>query len=116
MQRCLAYEQAGIKRPWISQSTLDLLMERDQVRTCGSPDKETDLTKRIRASVKKDKQRWLDDKLAGGSWAAARGHRKGLAKKPVQIRDAAGHLVESSVRADTMADYFEHFFPVQTSS
>ena len=58
------------RRPWISQATLDLLTGRDRFRAAGSPEKETDLTKRIRASVKEDKRRQVGGRSMGSSaWA-----------------------------------------------
>jgi hypothetical protein len=42
-----------------------------------------------------------------GPWAAIKKLRNGPPKKPIQIRDAQGKLVDSSHRGDTLADYFE---------
>ena len=91
-------------RPWISQATLDLLNKRDGA---GNPLEAHNLTKLIKASVKRDKKKWLDLQLVGGKWNAVRALRKGPPKKPIQIRNKHGQLVDSTQRADTLADYFE---------
>ena len=69
---------------------------------------ELNLHRQIRNSVKYDRQRWLDNQLAGGNWAAVRSLRKKQANRPSNIRGAGGEIVDEDVRGNTLADYFEH--------
>ena len=94
-------------RPWISSHTLRLIAERNRYRQLNDPVAERRLHKEIRSSVKRDRQAWLDEEMAGGPWSIVKAFCKGAAKKPIQIRDNEHKLVDSDVRGDTLADYFE---------
>jgi len=100
-------EGRAAKRPWISQRSLDLIDQRENARKQGWGWAEKDLHCRVRASVKQDRKKWIDDELVGGPWSTVKALRKGKAKKPVQVRDGQGAVVDSDKRGDTMADYFE---------
>ena len=102
-------EERTARRPWISRCTLRLIEERELCRKLGSADAdvERNLHRRVRASVKQDRKQWLEGEMHGGPWSAVKALRKGTAKKPIQVRDASGSLVDSDKRGDTMADYFE---------
>jgi hypothetical protein len=98
---------ATAKRPWISQRTLNLTDARNERRRFGNPEEVTRINKAIKVSAKADRRRWLDETVEKGGWQAVRGIRKGFAPKPGRLRDMSGNLVDSSARADTMADYLE---------
>ena len=95
------------RRPWISAVTLGLLNQRDDAQRQGNLAEQQKLNKRIKASVQKDKRDWLDSELAEGHWKVVRALHKKVPKRPIQIQDERGQFVESTKRADTLADYFE---------
>lgn len=96
------------KRPWISQHSPGIIKQREEARRLRQPDAEKALQRQVRAAVKRDRQQWIEEDLAGGSWSAIKALRKGKGKRPVQVRDSTGALVDSDKRGDTMADYFEN--------
>ena len=55
------------KKPWISIRTLELITKRNEARQRGENQEESELNKRIRRSVKKDRSDWLDKMLSDGS-------------------------------------------------
>ena len=65
------------------------------------------MNKLIKQSAKADRQNWLQEQLQSGNWAAVKRYRQGFRPPPGRLQDAAGELVDTSSRADTMATYFE---------
>ena len=49
------------KKPWISQSSLDLIEEKRSARLLGRTSELKRLTKLCRANIRQDKQKWADD-------------------------------------------------------
>ena len=68
---------------------------------------EKELNKITRASAKADRRDWLEQQLGDGNWTAIKAHRKGFKPTLGRLQNQAGELVESSMRADTMATHFE---------
>ena len=54
------------QKPWISQATLNIIESRGVARRAGQHQLEQALHCMIRAAVRADKQRWLNDLLQGG--------------------------------------------------
>eukprot|EP00959_Pyramimonas_sp_CCMP1952_P442841 9270417-Pyramimonas_sp.AAC.1 len=107
---CIPAQQASRLRPWISDRTLHLIDERNTARQRGmaiSTTPERQLNRMIRQSAKADKNRWLTEGIESNGWDMIKSLRKGRAHKCGRLRDADGRLVDSSERADTMADYLE---------
>ena len=63
--------------------------------------------KRIRASVQRDKQKWLEDMLIDGHWGPVKKLRKGESQKQGRLKDMRGDIVSSEQRAETLAEYLE---------
>ena len=59
-------------RPWISQTTLQLIKKRDTARANNEYDSERLLTRQIKNQVKADRASWLDSKIPNHDWAAIR--------------------------------------------
>ena len=102
-----ARPQARRHQPWISGATIALLAERDQARTNGTGE-EAKLNKEIKKAVRRDKSKWLESTLAGGSWKAIRGLKATPSKTPVTIKNKQGDIVDSDQRSNILADYFEN--------
>ena len=94
-------------KPWISDTTLNLISERNLMRYEGNYDRESLLSKKVRASAQDDKRKYIQEELANGSWHAVKKLRMKPTKKYVQMRNVAGDLVEFCERPNTMAKYFE---------
>ena len=103
---CLPTLAATRHRPWISSATLELITSRSDARKNGDYAREKQLSGKIRASVKADRNRWLDDLLATGDWAEIRKLSKGSRARQGRMKDATGAFVDSDQRADTLAEYF----------
>ena len=96
------------KRPWISTRTLHLIEERNQERTDGAnTDTVKRLNKQIQLSARADRKHWLDEAITQNGWQAVRALRKGRPMKHGRLRDSEGNLVDSEMRAETMANYLE---------
>ena len=61
----------------------------------------------VKRSAQADRRRWLEDLMQTGEWSQIRKCRKGFAPKPSKLKNLEGEVVDSSKRADTMAEYFE---------
>ena len=99
--------ERGRSNHWISLGTKELFKQRDTARQSGDTAHEQWLNTSIKKAVRRDKRKWLDSQLQGGSWAATKALRKAPGKTPIAIKNTAGEPVESDQRADTLADYFE---------
>ena len=104
--RCLPEAALRPKRPWISEQTLAIIRERNDARSRGLLAQERALTQRVKASVKADRTRWLEDSLATGDWTQIRQLRKSVVPRQGRLQNLGGELVDSDTRADTLAEYF----------
>ena len=94
-------------RPWVRAATLQLIDQRTAARADHDVGLERDLARRIRASVRSDRRAWLDEVVAQKDWAQVRKLRRGTPTTQGRLKDAAGRLVSSELRAETMADHLE---------
>ena len=95
------------RKPWISQTTLELLEKRTAARLSCDRIAEREIQKAIRKAAKQDKGNWLDEVVADGSWRGIKRLRKPLAAKQGRMKNKDGELVYSSERADAMAEFLE---------
>ena len=95
------------KQPWISQNTLELIDKRTQARLANNTEEEKRLLKEVRKSCKQDKTSWVENNIANGCWDAIRAHCRARPRKQGRLQNLEGELVESSGRADTMAEFLE---------
>ena len=56
------------KRPWISESTLQLITAKNVARQNNDNVEEIRLHKLVRVSAKNDKRKYLQTELSSGSW------------------------------------------------
>ena len=94
-------------KPWISQSTMELIEDKRKARLERNFEAEKDLNKKVRGAAKKDRARWLEELTSQGDWQAIRYLRKGPSRKQGRLKSIAGVLVCSEDRADTFAEYLE---------
>ena len=94
-------------RPWIQTGTLVLISLRQQARSVSDWTTEKHLTRQIKKSALKDRSRWPDDVVAGGSWDPLKAFRKPMRVDSRKLQNAKGFLVESSELADTFATHLE---------
>ena len=66
-----------------------------------------ELNRAVKASAKKDRRPWLEEALRGGAWRDVRNVSRPAKHKQGRLRDLAGKLVDSSERAETLAEYLE---------
>ena len=71
------------KRPWISDTTLNMISHREYARIHGQYDIESKLHKQIKLSARADRKYWLESELVGAPWSAIKALRKLPIKKPV---------------------------------
>jgi len=98
---------AQARRPWTSSRTLKLIEARNVAEIKGDRLGRQLLTQQVRQSAKKDRRRWLEELVETGGWDSVRRLRRGFAPRPSKLKNAAGEVVESTLRADTTAEYFE---------
>eukprot|EP00959_Pyramimonas_sp_CCMP1952_P245989 5141387-Pyramimonas_sp.AAC.1 len=84
-----------------------LLSARSQARLAGDVARKREAAKRIRASVARDRARWLGELTQNGDWAQIRKRRRGFCPARGRLRDGAGDLVDSDNRADALAKHLE---------
>ena len=65
------------RKPWISQSTLDLIEQRRLARTVNDFVEEAKLHKLVKKSAKSDRKKWLEDLAGSNTWANLRKLRGG---------------------------------------
>eukprot|EP00973_Karenia_brevis_P082371 11418536-Karenia_brevis.AAC.1 len=94
------------KRPWISQSTLNLIKKRDQARSNYDSNEEKLLNSMIRKSAKSDRNQWLSQNLEDGNWQALKSYRRGFKPKMGRIKNQEGEIVPNDQKAETLAEYY----------
>ena len=95
------------RKPWISTSTLELLLERQCARTSGDWSKESQFHKAVRKSARRDRAQWLQNLADEGSWQSLRALQRGQQSSQTRLFDANGTPVSSDLRADVFAEYLQ---------
>ena len=93
------------RKPWIRNTTLELMQLRNNARSSSQTRLEQELNQKIKAAAKQDRAQWIEQMLESGDWKAIKNYRKGPRRCPGRLRDAQGQLVSTEQRADTMATY-----------
>ena len=65
----LPQEKATVRKPWISNKTLELIDRRNDLRIVGKHREEIELQKEIKKSVKHDRCNYLDELVGAGMWS-----------------------------------------------
>eukprot|EP00959_Pyramimonas_sp_CCMP1952_P035023 733227-Pyramimonas_sp.AAC.1 len=92
------------RRPWTSQSTLNLIDERNAHRQAQDYDKEKAVSKARWKAGRKDKQHLIEHALVGGRWEGVRTLRKPAARTHSGVRNLDGHVKNAAERPDILAD------------
>ena len=98
---------AAKRKPWISQTTLDLVERRHSAHMTRDFETERLLHSEIKKAAKTDKKRWLEELAGANSWRALRVMRCGTRHLQGKLCDDRGIPVSSECRADTFAKYLE---------
>ena len=97
-EQVLPHRGRKTQQPWVTQKTLDLIRQRSLARSSQNAMAEKSLLKQVRKSVKQYKTAWMDSLKRV---CRPKPRRQG------RIKILDGELVESTERADTIAEYFE---------
>ena len=92
------------RKPWISQSTLDLLEEKGRLRQQGDMVKVTKLNRDIRKAAKRDKRNWLDGQLQSGDWGPIGNLRKPFRTQVLSLR-GNDQTTQTATNADIYASH-----------
>ena len=95
------------KKPWISQATLDLIDLRTRAHISQDWKLEKKLRKQVHSSARRDRGKWLENLVQKGSWDSIKQLRRGKRTQQARLKDAAGTIVESDMRAETLAAHLE---------
>ena len=94
-------------KPWISDTTLEVIRLRILARAPNDSVEERRLHKEVRRLAKIDKTRWVDLKLSTADWNEIRRIQKPRAYRQGRLQNQAGEQVDSSEWAETMAHRLE---------
>ena len=86
---------------------MQLIEQRDNASANDDFPLELQLSRQIKAGVKCDKAKWLDEKIAEDDWLAIRNIKGKKKQRVVSLKNSRGQLVGSELKAETMAEYFE---------
>ena len=78
------------KQPWITQTTLNLLERRGQLRQQGDLAQVAELNKTIRKAAKLDKRKWLEERLSTDDWRPITNLKKPFPHKAFTLTDTTG--------------------------
>jgi len=95
-------------KPWISHFTLSLIEARATARQRENVAEWAILEKRIKKSVRSDKQCWIQDIINKGSWDELKIARRKFMQKPISLRQKDGQLGTLKDRVNILADQYEH--------
>lgn len=94
-------------KPWISESTMELIDQRRLARENNDRQEEQRLHKEVRAAAKRDRTEWVDQLLTTGTLEQVKRLRHKTMRRPGKLRDQRGQQVDSDVWAETMAQHLE---------
>ena len=90
-------------RPWISESTLQLLARRGRFRTEGDMAQVAELNREIRKTARHDKRAWLDEQLQMGDWSAITNLRKPFRQQVLTLKPRVDRVPGTATNADIYA-------------
>lgn len=100
--------QFAPRKPWISQSTLDLITRRGVLRSQGDLQQVSEYNKDIKRSAKRDKKNWLEEQLQSNSWEPIKQLQKSLPTKMVRLEPSPSlGISPKATNADIYAAHLE---------
>ena len=102
---CIPASAVKRRRPWISESTLQMVLARHDARKAGNWALEKKLRKQTQKSVRKDRALWLQQLAGNGDWESLRKLRSKRATSQTRLKDSSGEIVSSEARAEALADH-----------
>ena len=99
----LPQRRATKQRPWISSETVGLIDRLNLAWQSNQRDLGA-LSKRVKASAKRDSQAYLDNMLKSGDWQAIRSVQRGNQPKQGRLRDLSEKRMSTERRAETLAE------------
>ena len=72
------------KKPWISNTTLELIERRNQFRQQNDSTNDREISKQIKKQVRLDRQNWLNELLDNGNWRAVKDFKQAIKKRRLQ--------------------------------
>ena len=97
----------AINKSNISEHTMQLREERQKARNNYDGEKERELHRKVKNSVKKDKRKYWVDRLEKEDWLEIKQTKKGSMPKYTRLKHKDGTIATSAERPDLLADYFE---------
>ena len=97
------------KKPWISESTLNLLELRQNARVQNDWMEEQRLRKEVKRSAKRDRAKWLDELASTGDWNSLKILKGSCTSKQTRLANHTGDVVSTEERAQTFARHLETY-------
>ncbi|CAE7228886.1 Klhl22 [Symbiodinium sp. CCMP2592] len=108
MEEHIPKYQFAPRKPWISQSTLDLITRRGVLRSQGDLQQVAEYNKDIKRSAKRDKKNWLEEQLQSNSWEPIKQLKKSLPTKMVRLEPSPSlGISPTATNADIYAAHLE---------
>ena len=99
----------GINKSYISERTMQLREERQRARDKNDGEKERELHRKIRNSVKKDKRTYWATRLEKEDWQEIKQTKKGFMPKYTRLKHTNGVVATSAERPDLLADTLKKY-------
>ena len=97
---------ATARKPWVSERALKLICARSAARLAGQHAEERRLNKQVRAAVKQDRAKWLDELVVADLRGAARRLQRLAGAGANCPHDPAREGASGEEWADTLAQHF----------
>ena len=97
----------SINKAYISEETMNLRRERQSARNANDGEKERQMHRKVRNSVKKDKRVYWATRLENEDWKEVKQTKKGFVPRYAKLKHTNGVVATSEERPDLLADYFE---------
>ena len=96
------------RKPWTSQSTLDLITRRGVLRNLGDLQQVAEYNKEIKCSANRDKKNWLEEQLQSNSWEPIKQLTKSFPTKMVRLEPSPSlGISATATNADIYAAHLE---------
>ena len=103
------------KQPWITNTTWELIEQRNTARQAQNDELEQQLSKQIKKAARTDKTNWLKEQLehsaqcisAKDKWQWIKRLKQPYTGKSIALKDLNGKLVNTFAQAETFGEYLE---------
>jgi hypothetical protein len=96
---------AKITYPWITQTTLDLIEQKQAARLAHDNEREIIISSQVVKQAQSDKQNWIKSNIRDNDWIWVKRIKHGFNSRSSRLKNKQGKVVPISQRAEVFKEF-----------